>query len=82
MTNIALKCICRIFGRSSRGEYRIALYYLLSCPSPSARYDIKIIPILVGAINQDKEKRYGELLAPYLAQEDTFCVVSSDFCHW
>ena len=36
----------------------------------------------MGAINQDKERRFGELLAPYLAQDDTFCVVSSDFCHW
>lgn len=44
--------------------------------------DIKIVPILIGAINKEKEKQYGNLLAPYLAKEDTFCVVSSDFCHW
>lgn len=25
---------------------------------------------------------YGRLIAPYLTREDTFCVVSSDFCHW
>lgn len=46
------------------------------------RCDIAIVPILVGAIDQTKEERYGKLLAPYLAKEDTFCVVSSDFCHW
>jgi len=44
--------------------------------------DIVIVPILVGAINQDKESAFGRLLAPYLTREDTFCVVSSDFCHW
>lgn len=46
------------------------------------RKDISIVPILVGAINYDKEVTYGKLLAPYLAREDTFFVVSSDFCHW
>ncbi|KIM85285.1 hypothetical protein PILCRDRAFT_66408 [Piloderma croceum F 1598] len=44
--------------------------------------NIKIVPILVGAMNKEKEKEYGELLAPYLSRADTFCVVSSDFCHW
>ncbi|KII93516.1 hypothetical protein PLICRDRAFT_49554 [Plicaturopsis crispa FD-325 SS-3] len=44
--------------------------------------DISIVPIMVGAIDQIKEAAYGHLLAPYLAREDTFCVVSSDFCHW
>ncbi|KAJ4000964.1 MEMO1 family [Lentinula boryana] len=44
--------------------------------------DISIVPIMVGAISQQSESAYGQLLAPYLAREDTFCVVSSDFCHW
>ena len=44
--------------------------------------DIKIVPILVGGISEDQEREYGELLAPYFAREDTFVVVSSDFCHW
>ncbi|ESK87906.1 hypothetical protein Moror_15273 [Moniliophthora roreri MCA 2997] len=44
--------------------------------------DIKIVPIVVGAINTQKEKEYGKVLAPYLTREDTFFVVSSDFCHW
>ncbi|KAF5375040.1 hypothetical protein D9758_000242 [Tetrapyrgos nigripes] len=44
--------------------------------------DIKIVPIMVGAISKEKEEYYGALLAPYLNREDTFCVVSSDFCHW
>ncbi|KAF7306969.1 hypothetical protein MIND_00489700 [Mycena indigotica] len=44
--------------------------------------DIAIVPIVVGAINQQLEAEFGALLAPYLARDDTFCVVSSDFCHW
>ncbi|KAK7064187.1 MEMO1 family [Favolaschia claudopus] len=44
--------------------------------------DISIVPIVVGAIDQQQEADFGALLAPYLAREDTICVVSSDFCHW
>ncbi|KAE9411074.1 UPF0103-domain-containing protein [Gymnopus androsaceus JB14] len=44
--------------------------------------DISIVPIVVGSISQQSEATYGQLLAPYLAREDTFFVVSSDFCHW
>ncbi|PSS37698.1 hypothetical protein PHLCEN_2v391 [Hermanssonia centrifuga] len=44
--------------------------------------DISIVPILVGAINKEKETAIGAILAPYLAADDTLCVVSSDFCHW
>jgi MEMO1 family protein len=44
--------------------------------------DIKIVPIVVGAINKEKEAAFGEILAPYLADKDTMFVISSDFCHW
>ncbi|EIN13698.1 UPF0103-domain-containing protein [Punctularia strigosozonata HHB-11173 SS5] len=44
--------------------------------------NIKLVPILVGAIDTEKETLFGELIAPYLLRDDTFCVVSSDFCHW
>jgi len=44
--------------------------------------DITIVPVLVGSIRKDKEERFGAILAPYLAREDTICVVSTDFCHW
>jgi len=47
-----------------------------------AGQDITVVPIIVGAISQQLEATYGTLLAPYLDREDTFCVVSSDFCHW
>ncbi|KAJ7783844.1 MEMO1 family [Mycena maculata] len=44
--------------------------------------EIVLVPIMVGAISRDSEATFGALLAPYLAREDTFTVVSSDFCHW
>ncbi|KAJ7169929.1 MEMO1 family [Mycena filopes] len=44
--------------------------------------DIQIVPIVVGAIDQRTEAAFGAILAPHLARDDTFCVVSSDFCHW
>ncbi|KAH9946658.1 UPF0103-domain-containing protein, partial [Amylocystis lapponica] len=44
--------------------------------------DVAIVPILVGAIDQEKETSFGTFLAPYLTRDDTFCVISSDFCHW
>ena len=37
---------------------------------------------MVGAINKRSEEMFGDVLSPYLARDDTFCVVSSDFCHW
>ena len=46
------------------------------------RKEIKIVPILVGAIGTEKEKLFGKALAPFLEREDTLCIVSSDFCHW
>jgi AmmeMemoRadiSam system protein B len=41
-----------------------------------------LIPILVGSTKPAKEKEYGALLAPYLADPANVFVISSDFCHW
>ncbi|RUS23457.1 cell motility mediator [Endogone sp. FLAS-F59071] len=43
--------------------------------------EIKIVPILVGALSEERERFYGKLLAPYLNDPDNFFVISSDFCH-
>jgi predicted class III extradiol MEMO1 family dioxygenase len=47
-----------------------------------SRLDIKIVPILVGTIDKITQAKYGAALAPYLAEPDTICIISSDFCHW
>jgi len=44
--------------------------------------DFTIIPIMVGSVSKEDEEKYGKLLAPYLHEEGTAFVVSSDFCHW
>lgn len=41
-----------------------------------------LVPIMVGALSESAEARYGELLAPYLADAANLFVISSDFCHW
>jgi MEMO1 family protein len=41
-----------------------------------------LVPILVGALDAAAERRYGAILAPYLADETSIFIASSDFCHW
>nr|VZI30400.1 unnamed protein product [Spirometra erinaceieuropaei] len=41
-----------------------------------------IVPIMVGSLSFEKERLYGEILAPYLKDPRTLFVISSDFCHW
>lgn len=41
-----------------------------------------LVPILVGNTSPEAERRFGALLAPYLADPTSVFVVSSDFCHW
>ena len=41
-----------------------------------------LVPILVGALSEESERRYGAALAPYLADPQNLFVISSDFCHW
>ncbi len=43
---------------------------------------VSIVPIVVGNLSLQKEREIGTVLAPWLADESTFFVVSSDFCHW
>ena len=41
-----------------------------------------LVPILVGNTSPDTERKFGAVLAPYLAEPDNFFVISSDFAHW
>ncbi|CAK9146447.1 unnamed protein product [Ilex paraguariensis] len=45
-------------------------------------YPVKVVPILVGALNAENEAIYGQLLAKYVDDPNNFFSVSSDFCHW
>lgn len=46
------------------------------------RHQVKVVPILVGALNAENEAMYGRLLAKYVDDPNNFFSVSSDFCHW
>nr|GMD90104.1 protein MEMO1 [Ipomoea batatas] len=45
-------------------------------------YEVKVVPILVGALSAENEAMYGQLLAKYVDDPTNFFSVSSDFCHW
>ncbi|VAI81400.1 unnamed protein product [Triticum turgidum subsp. durum] len=45
-------------------------------------HNVKVVPILVGAVNSQNEAIYGQLLAKYVDDPKNFFSVSSDFCHW
>ncbi|XP_006659272.1 protein MEMO1 isoform X2 [Oryza brachyantha] len=45
-------------------------------------HNVKVVPILVGALNSQNEAMYGQLLSKYLDDPKNFFSISSDFCHW
>ncbi|WVR08271.1 AmmeMemoRadiSam system protein B [Kwoniella sp. DSM 27419] len=46
------------------------------------RDDLRLVPILVGSPSNDSLAKLSHILAKYWADEGTFFIVSSDFCHW
>ncbi|CAN8066223.1 unnamed protein product [Agarophyton chilense] len=44
--------------------------------------DVKVVPIVVGSLSEDKERAFGSVLSTWIGDGETFFVVSSDFCHW
>ena len=44
--------------------------------------DLKLVPLMVGDVPENKYKAYAEVLLPLFLDEKTVFVVSSDFCHW
>jgi AmmeMemoRadiSam system protein B len=43
---------------------------------------IKVLPMMVGSLNEDRETRIAAILKPILLAERTLFVISSDFTHW
>jgi AmmeMemoRadiSam system protein B len=43
---------------------------------------VKIVPLVVGSLNAQAEKRLGEILAPWVRDPENAFIISSDFCHW
>ena len=44
--------------------------------------DIKIVPMLVGSLNEAREEYAANLLSPIIKDEKTLFIISSDFTHW
>ncbi|KAI8145905.1 MEMO1 family [Fennellomyces sp. T-0311] len=64
-------------------EHSIEMHLPFTAKIFSSKLDqIKVVPIMVGAIDDRKEKVFGELLARYLVDRKTLFIISSDFCHW
>jgi AmmeMemoRadiSam system protein B len=43
---------------------------------------VSVLPIMVGGIGVDKEIFFGKVMSSFLARNDIFTIISSDFCHW
>lgn len=76
--SILLKCIFPTLPRSLKGSY----YPLKHAVLTFDRRPMKLVPIMVGSTNPEKEAYYGKLLAKYFDDDNTVFVISSDFCHW
>ena len=44
--------------------------------------DIKIVPIMVGFMNDETHKKFADKMKEYFEDKSTLWAVSSDFCHW
>lgn len=44
--------------------------------------NVTVLPIMVGNLYTSQQELYGKILAPIVARDDVFVIVSSDFCHW
>jgi MEMO1 family protein len=76
--NIPSKCTCLISMQFSQSLHPPLNFSYIRHADPMPL----LVPIMVGATRESKEKEYGKLLAPYLENKENLFVISSDFCHW
>ncbi|KAK3741285.1 hypothetical protein QZH41_012575, partial [Actinostola sp. cb2023] len=48
----------------------------------SKRGQFTIVPVLVGSLTPEKERKYGEIFSKYFMNPENLFIISSDFCHW
>jgi AmmeMemoRadiSam system protein B len=53
--------------------------HLLTNP---ARPEMKLVPLLVGNVSETSAAEYAEAFQEYWNDDETFWIISSDFCHW
>ncbi|KAJ9103991.1 hypothetical protein QFC21_002454 [Naganishia friedmannii] len=44
--------------------------------------DVKLVPLLIGSVSESAAAEYAEVFQEYWEDDETFWVISSDFCHW
>ncbi|KAJ9107058.1 hypothetical protein QFC19_002928 [Naganishia cerealis] len=44
--------------------------------------DLSLVPLLVGNVSENSAAEYAEVFQEYWEDDETFWVISSDFCHW
>ncbi|RKP35879.1 protein MEMO1 [Dimargaris cristalligena] len=75
-----------VFGTMSRNvdedEHSIEMQLPYLYKIHGKEKTVKVIPVLVGNLDQDSEQEYGQVFAKYLANKANFFIISSDFCHW
>ncbi|EDO35666.1 predicted protein [Nematostella vectensis] len=70
-------------SKTDEDEHSIELHLpYIAKAMESKRGQYTVVPILVGSLSPDKEKKYGKLLSTYLMNPENLFVISSDFCHW
>ncbi|ORY34949.1 MEMO1 family [Naematelia encephala] len=48
----------------------------------AGRDDLQLVPLLVGHVDSKSASKIHQVLAEFWADEETFFIVSTDFCHW
>jgi len=43
---------------------------------------IRVIPLMVGRVNVEYAKKFAGVMQGFMDDDETFIVISSDFCHW
>ena len=68
---------------TDEAEHSIEMHlpYIAKMMAPK-RDQFTVVPVLVGSISADKEAKYGQIFAKYLADPTNLFIISSDFCHW
>jgi AmmeMemoRadiSam system protein B len=74
----------KLFAAVSRAEDEDEHSLEMQLPLVALRTGLaaRVVPIVVGQLNAGEAEAYARVLAPHLADPQTFFVASSDFCHW
>lgn len=68
---------------SGEMHYPYIVKSCLDAGGSSLLSSMQILPIMVGATNENQEQAYGQALGPILLDDPAILtIVSTDFCHW